>query len=181
MKEVHDFEEKLSESEDQSLEPQWEAFYRGYFPDYHQMVRLKRDGELQKRGVDRLIILQCGKHIYIDEKVIRRWYGHILLEEWSVADYDKESDTLMSGKKVGWALDDSKLCDYVAYCVPERGWCAMIPFQELKTVFRRNIEEWRKEYGNPAVANSPGYQTVCVKVNWDTIVKALQYNMRRRF
>src|SRR5215510_13542765 len=81
---IHRFSDQLEYSSGLSDEPAWIAFYRGLWPDLMLVIRIDRDSEWQRHGVDREIVMPNGKRFYIDEKKRKKDYGDVLLEEWSV-------------------------------------------------------------------------------------------------
>lgn len=179
---VHDFQECLEWSASLSDERSWVEFYRRLWPDMISCVRIDKDSKWQRWGVDREIVLP-GKHVYIDEKKREGdKYTDVLLEEWSVADFDWERREVKNPRKVGWALDADKRCDYVAYSIPANGLCYMLPFELLRSACFHNIPRWRENpRWYPKPAKNPGYVTINVAVPWSELQRALIAEMRRFF
>lgn len=133
---VHDFAERLSHSMELSDEPAWVEFYRRIWPDMISCVRLDADSKLQRAGVDRAVFLPNRQlPVYVDEKKRDKDWGDFLLEEWSKVET----------KKVGWSLDKSKVCDFVAYAVP--GKCHLLPFELLRIACTEHLEQWKLRKG----------------------------------
>lgn len=103
---------------------------------------------MDRAGVDYVATLRRGAEVFVDLKVrrpgcSRYWHDgtpEIALESWSVVPDDDR------GKpgKVGWALDEAKITHYVlAMFAPEDSRaCYMLPFQLLRTAFRRRFNVW---------------------------------------
>jgi len=125
---IHNFQDQLEYSAKLSDEASWVSFYKRLWPDMIAAVRIDKNSQFQKWGIDREILLPNGKRFSIDEKKRKLDYGDLLLEEWSVADFDYENRKVIRGKKIGWALDPEKRCDFVAYAVQSSGKCFLLPF-----------------------------------------------------
>src|SRR5690606_18143943 len=100
----HNFAESLARSEQQADAPWWEQVYRNAFPDFAGMVCVRKDGWAQRGGIDRVITLESGKTVTVDEKVRAESWPDILWEFWS--DHQR--------KLKGWCAK-AMACDYVAY------------------------------------------------------------------
>lgn len=178
---IHDFAERLEWSAELSDEPSWADFYRKLWPDMIACLRIDKDSKWQRWGVDREIVLP-NRHIYIDEKKREKDWGDVLLEEWSVCDYDPRTKKILRGRKVGWALDGEKQCDYVAYAIPSAGKCYMLPFELLRYAFADNLAAWHAiPRFNPTPARNDGYWTANVAVPWPALKMALTKAMERQF
>lgn len=149
---IHNFADSLQASHDAEDLPIWEQVYRIAFPTMQIMVNHRQDGDHQRMGIDRSIILKNSKQITVDEKVRFKPYADILLEVWS----DKEK------KKPGWVAKDL-LCDYIAYAVAPLGICYLLPVPQLRLAWQRNGSKWWANNFKP-VADNGGWKTesVCV-------------------
>jgi hypothetical protein len=127
-------------------------------------VSYEEDPELQLKGVDKIVRLESGKEIYIDEKLRHKWYKDICIEEYS--DYD--------AKKGGW-LADGKLTDWVAYGVVEAGVVFFMPYPILKATVRTHYRKYLDTYGRKFAENKT-YRTSFIPVP----VKVLGEDMRRQ-
>lgn len=105
-------------------------------------IQTIKDIELQKQGVDKKIILDGGKYVLIDEKIRRRWYGDILLEEYS--DYDH--------KIRGW-LFGKKQTDYISYIILPTNTLFLFPFLLLQKVWVENYKIWLLKFGRKFAIN----------------------------
>lgn len=185
---VHDFQERLEWSADLSGEPQWIDFYRNVWPDMIAAVRIDAQSRWQKWGVDRAVFLPGGKCFLIDEKKREKAYQDILLEEWSVCQFDwnaREITGPEDKRKVGWALDAEKQCDFVAYAAPalDPPICYLLPFELLRLCAARNLELWKQssDCRYPVAAKNKGYSTVSIAVPWQRLKEALAQEMRRSY
>ena len=80
---VHEFHESPVVSEAVANEPWWENIYRKVFPYFESMEIVASGTPEQLAGIDRMIRLEGGGVINIDEKVRHTDYDDILLELWS--------------------------------------------------------------------------------------------------
>ena len=179
---IHNFQEQLEYSAQLSDEPAWVAFYKRLWPDMIAAVRIDKNSQFQKWGIDREILLPNGKRFSIDEKKRTKYWGDILLEEWSVADFDYETK-IVKGKKIGWALDPEKRCDFVAYSIPDAGKCFLLPFELTRQAFKANLAAWKAKgpAWYPKAARNEGYITINVAVPYDVFKAALWQQMHRAF
>lgn len=173
---VHNFEESLALSLRLNEESDWVAFYKRIWPDATLIVRVDKYSEMQKQGIDRMVWLPSGKQILIDEKCRDKDYGDILLETVSVA--KRDGNGLVVEQKVGWALDDSKHCDFIAYAIPNASKCYLLPFEIMKEAVRHNLQKWKTTL---RVARNKGYETHNVAVKWVDLAFAMQEQMYRKF
>jgi len=128
-------------------------------------------GQWQKWGVDRVVYLPEGRRVTIDEKKREKDYGDILLETHSVW-YGPES----ASNKLGWALDRTKLCDYVAYAVIPAQKCYLLPLELLQRTCRTNKARWESQF-RERFASNEGYQTRNLPIPWLTLSRALTDEM----
>lgn len=147
----------------------WETIYAKAFPGLQAFTNAREDGELQRHGIDRTLILSSGKAIYIDEKVRRENYGDILLEYVS---NDKKNTP-------GWC-EKPLFCDYIAYAVLPNNTCYMLPVEPLQTAWGRNKKEWIDKYGIKTAKNQ-GYQTLNCPLPINVLFKAIGETLRVKF
>lgn len=178
---THDFHERLEFSARLSDEPAWVCFYQGIWPDMVSAVRLDRDSEWQRDGIDRIVFLANGCQKLIDEKKREATdkrgqpYVDVLLEEWSVFHGDRDGRN-----KIGWALDRKKRCDFVAYAIPLATRCYLLPFELTRLAFTMHRSAWAREFGTRDAKNN-GYVTRNIPVPWVTLYKAIVDQMDRGF
>lgn len=148
----HDFYESLVSSHKASDLPIWEQIYRKSFHDFLAMVDHRQDGEHQRAGIDRSVILENSKQILIDEKI--RWtaYPDIAIEYLS---NDRTGAP-------GWACKPLR-ADYIAYAVAPLGLCYLLPVVQLQQAWIAKGEQW-KETCFKVRATNRGYSTWSVAV-----------------
>ena len=180
---VHSFQERLQFSLDMSSEGDWVSFYRRLWPDAISIVRVDKDSVQQRSGIDRIVILPNGKQITIDEKIREKDYGDILLEEWTVADYDWKNKKLIRGRKIGWTLDPSKTCDFISYAVLSSGVCFLLPYELLRMATAFNLASWKEspDCKYPVPVANEGYTTINIAVPWTILKDQITRQMHRTF
>lgn len=82
----NDFQHDLEFSLEDEL---FNQMYYKKFPHLEQ-IEIVSDIEQQKKGIDKILHLEGGKTIFIDEKKRRKDYGDILIEEYS--DFDNKKN-----------------------------------------------------------------------------------------
>lgn len=179
---VHSFDNSLRQSQKLNAESDWVAFYKRIWPEAMSLVRIDGDCKMQRNGIDRIIVLPTGKQITVDEKCRSRFYGDIALEVTSNG-FFREGEFIE--RKVGWALDDSKQCDFIAYAIPSADRCFLLPFELTKQAVRHNIDRWiargKPDVTWPIDAQNPGYVTRSVGVAWPLLADAIKEQMHRSF
>lgn len=152
MSAVHDFTESLAASHRASDLPIWEEIYRKSFPDFLAMVDHRQDGEHQRAGIDRSVILENSKQILIDEKIRWKPYQDIAVEYLS---NDRTGAP-------GWACKPLR-ADYIAYAIAPLGMCYLLPVIQLQQAWRRKGEIWKASCFIVRAPNS-GYTTLSAAV-----------------
>lgn len=163
---MHSFDDDLAFSHSQADAPWWSAVYQTAFPDLAAMVSVRKDGWAQRGGIDRVLTLESGKTLYVDEKVRREDWPDFALEYWS--DKDK--------RVPGWVAKDLA-CDYIAYAFVPSATCYLLPFQELRRAWRLNRQMWVGTY-TKVVSENPSWTTISVAVPRDVVLSALSSVMR---
>jgi hypothetical protein len=116
--------------------------YEKAFPYFQEMLNHRMDGEHQRAGVDRSIILFNSKQILIDEKVRFRnektgkVYEDVLLEYLS--DVDRSVP--------GWVCKPLR-ADYIAYAIAPLGRCFLLPVPAMQQAWSQHGECWIREHG----------------------------------
>lgn len=165
---IHDFQESLAKSKRQEDAPWWEPTYRKAFPSFHSMMSVRDDGWAQRGGIDRVILLKSGKHIYVDEKVRSKAYPDILLERWS----DRERQT------PGWIQKDLAT-DFIAYAFVPTQTCYVLPFIQLRAAWLIHGRDWieRAERGEngfrATLAKNLGYTTESIAIPVPVLLAAI--------
>lgn len=163
IKQMNNFHRDLEYSFSMSDAPWWEVVYRKAFVDFLGMADIRKNGWCQASGVDRIVILESGTTLKIDEKVRRKDYGDILLEYIS-------NDRTGSP---GW-VEKSLNCDFIAYAFEPSQKCYLLPFQTLRRAWQKRKDEWLK--GKILRAENKGpipYSTLSVAVPIKTLLLEL--------
>jgi hypothetical protein len=175
MNAFHNFADSLAASHKASDLPLWETVYRQAFPQFLTMVDHRDDGEHQRAGIDRSVILANSKQLLIDEKI--RWpqagtgrvFTDILLEHTS-------NDRT---KAPGWVCKPLR-ADYIAYAIAGLGLCYMLPVIQLQVAWAKHGDQWRQEYFEAAAQNS-SYRTLSTAVPVDVLFRAIGGALRVKF
>lgn len=162
---LHNFERSLAISHNYSEAPWWNEIYKRAFNGLVTTVSVRQDGWAQRAGVDRVIVLKCGRIITVDEKVRQKDYGDIALERWSNE----------SRKIPGW-IQKPLNCDFIAYAVAPSKCCYLLPTLILQKAWRMYGRQWIKDYDRIA-ANNGSYVTVSVGVPVEILMSALSNAM----
>ncbi len=158
---IHDFHKSLALSDAVSLEPWWEEVYRKAFPYFKSMERVPAGTPQQRAGVDRIVHLQGGAAIFVEEKVRHSDHDDILLEILSSEEH----------RTHGWACKQLG-CEYVAYAFLPSRRCYFFPFQQLQKALANNWNRWRSEC-ETVLAKNRGYTTVSLAVPIDVLQRAI--------
>ncbi len=172
---MHDFKTSLALSHSASDLPIWEEIYRNAFPAFAGMIDHRADGEHQRAGIDRSVILENANQILIDEKV--RWknaitgvvYEDIALEVWSSEEH----------KTPGWVCKPIR-ADYIAYAIAPLGKCYLLPVIQLQSAWVKNRHEWLSKFRQIRAKNN-GYTTVSVGIPVNVLMSAIGANLRLSF
>jgi len=171
---IHNFNDSLAISHEHAKAWWWTPIYSQSFRDFAGMGYMTEDGWPQRHGVDRVIWLQSGKMIAVEEKVRLENYNDVLLEIWSVWHEDKTKRTK------GWATRDDLVCHYLTYVIIPSQQYFLFPFPQLRQAVRANGKEWRKKAKARCdgfyVKESPneGYITKNLIVPTDVILSAVK-------
>lgn len=176
---TNNFARSLDRSHRASDLPIWEECYIQFFPKMQGMHVHAQDGDHQRTGVDRTVIMSNGKVVSVDEKIREKnrktgkVYSDIALEEWS--DFDR--------KVAGWVIKEL-LCDYIAYAILPLGKCYLLPVLQLQQAWLHEGEIWKSMF--PRVAaynefNGRKWLTVSWGIPVDILFKAIGGCLRARF
>lgn len=158
---VRDFREELAFSRDENIARVLDNTYRKMFLNLTD-IKYVTDIDLQKKGVDKILVFG-KKEYYIDEKIRKKGYGDILLEEYSV--YEQ--------RIIGW-LGRDHLTDYISYVVKPAKYLYFLPFLLLQRAWVKNYKLWYTQYGQKFAPNK-GYSTsnipVPVRVLFESICR----------
>lgn len=139
MQHEHNFSESLAASHAAEDLPLWVEVYRAAFPTMIDFLNHRKDGQHQRNGIDRSIILENGKQILIDEKVRGRnkktgkVYPDIALEFMSD----------VARGQPGWVCKPL-LADLIAYAIAPLGKCYLLPVVQLQQAWVKHGAIWKK-------------------------------------
>jgi len=163
---VHDFDDSLALSHQYSNARWWLEVYRKAFPNMRACVNVRKDGWAQRAGIDRVLTLECGRQIKIDEKVRLENWDDILLERWS----DE------ARRIPGW-IQKPLACDFIAYAFVPTCTCYLLPTLTLQRAWRLCGRDWCARH-KEIRAHNPNYVTVSVAVPIAELFAAISNAMR---
>jgi len=161
MSNIHDFHESLALSETVAEASWWEDIYRSAFPFFKSMEIVPSGTPEQHVGIDRIIRLEGGGVIYVDEKVRHNNYDDILLE----------TQSSVESKTWGWACKPLQ-CDYIAYVFLPGKQCYIFPFPQLQKALWNHWDDWRHKYKTVKSPNR-GYTTSSLAVPITVLQQAI--------
>jgi len=167
------FYESLKQSHAASDLPLLRECYQKFFPDMLSMHDHRKDGQHQRNGIDRSIVLSNGKCLWIDEKIrgrnriTKRVYQDIAVEECS------------SWNSPGWVIKPL-LCDFIAYAIGPLGRCYLLPVQQLQKAWQDNGAEWKQHY-HKIEANNGTYTTISWGIPVPILFSAIGNCLRTTF
>jgi len=155
-----DLQFSLDSRDDKSLN----ELYHKAFPHLKKII-IVDDLKMQKRGIDKILIMASGKEILVDEKKRRKDYGDILLEEYS--NFEK--------KEWGW-LNRSKYTDYIVYVIVPSKKVYFLPFLLLQKAWLKNYPDWLKAYGQEFAKNQ-FYTTSNIPIPTTVLLESIKTEM----
>lgn len=169
---THDFTECLEQSHQCEDAPYWIEIYQNAFPNLQAAISHRKDGQHQRNGIDRSLILDNGKQLFVDEKARFGKYGayrgDILLE------YVSNNVT----GALGW-VEKPLLADYIAVAFTVSGHAFLLPVPQMQAAWQKHKDEWVSKYSVPPAQNR-SYQTLncCVPTSelYAAIGKMLRVN-----
>lgn len=167
---VHNFQDSLAFSHSCDELSIWSEIYRKAFPSMVTMVNHRANGDHQKAGIDRSIILENSKQLLVDEKARRFTYRNDILLEYLSND--------RTGA-LGW-VEKPLLCDYIAYAFIYDGLAFLLPVPQMQTAWNINKTEWLRKYDYKSAPNA-GYKTLSCPVPTDVLFKAIGAALRITF
>ena len=156
----NNLDDQLNQSNNDSQLPFWDKLYRKVFGDTFAGSIICPNKDLQRLCIDRVVILNDGKTILVEEKLREKDYSDILLEYLSVKEREK----------VGWAVNDDCIANYLVYGKKPTGDFYVFPFKELRNVAKAYKDKWGKEYNYIDAWNPKGkYTTQSIPVPVDVL------------
>lgn len=159
---VNEFRSDLRFSQAASDEPFWDEIYRKAFPDMAAHMVIDTNSQAQRLGIDRVITLNSGKTLYVDEKKRRQSWGDILLEYIS-------ADTTGAP---GW-IEKPLQIDYLAYAFMDVRRAYLFPWQMLRRVWLHYKDVWLGSY-KIVPAQNRNYTTYSVAVPINELLAAVK-------
>lgn len=159
---IHNFDDSLKKSHASEELQFWTDLYNKAFRNNFGIHNHRADGEHQRKGIDRSVILDNGKTIWVDEKSrYRADTGDIMLEYVSA---DNKNTP-------GW-VEKPLLCDYIAYAfIPSRK-AYLLPVQQLQYSWQDHKQDWIGKYGTLKAKNK-NYNTLNCPVPIDVLFPAI--------
>lgn len=158
---LHNFSDQLKFSEEASDALFWDKVYRKAFPGLVNHMPTPGDFDTQRAGIDRLILLNNGRVIRIDEKKRRAVYNDILLEYISVD----------STNAPGW-IEKNLTIDYLAYAFMPTRKVYLFDWLTLRRAWVANRDQWKATYRKIPAKNN-GYTTWSVAVPIYVVQRAI--------
>jgi hypothetical protein len=167
---MNDFAKDLEYSHACEDEVCWRQIYQAAFPTMLAMPNHREDGQHQRNGIDRSIILSNSKQLLIDEKARRiKDTGDIMLEYIS----NDRTNT------PGW-VEKSILADYIAYAFIPSGTAYLFPVVQLQGAWAKKRDEWIARYGTRKAQNA-GYWTHNCPVPTNALFQSIGQMLRVNF
>jgi hypothetical protein len=172
---TNNFHEQLRQSHEAHALPLWEEMYKKAFPGMVAMHDHPKNGYWQQAGIDRTIVLDTSKVVYIDEKV----RGRNRLTGKVYSDIAVEYVSNDNTGSLGWA-EKPLAADYIAYAIAPLGIGYMLPVQQFQTAWLRNKDGWLLKYGYKEAKNR-GYNTLFCPVPVNALFPAIGGELRIAF
>lgn len=175
---LHDFAASLAAEQDDCLQA-WldHEVYPAAIPRSPAQVLRAEQMCWQKHGVDRIVLFTGpdGRPAMrtFDHK-IRDWASDrdVLLEVWSACQWDADRGAPTGPAAAGWAVDPSKITDWILYAWAPLGRAILLPFPELRDWLNQDLIR-RPLGGREQVARNDGYQTVNVAIPTGDLLSAV--------
>lgn len=171
----HNFKESLAFSHAAEDLPIWREVYPKFFPNMIAMHSHRDDGQHQRNGIDRSVILANSKQVLIDEKV--RGRNKITNEVYEDIALEFLSDA--ERKVPGW-VRKPLLADYIAYAIAPLGICYMLPVVPLQKAWLENCSQWRTKYKTINAKNN-GWTTASLCVPASVVLGSISDWMSAAF
>lgn len=139
---THEFLSDVKISLELDSNKKFDSYYKNAFPNLKE-IAIEENLDLQKKGYDKIITLQNGKKIFVEEKVRYTKYKDILFE------YISNSKT----GATGWCEKDI-YADFIAYIfVDKKIEFHLFPAQNFLRVWKDNKKFWLEKYGYKIARN----------------------------
>ena len=166
---MHTFADSKRMSEEASRGLDWFAIYKRAFPALAAIADNSALGQHQWSGIDRTLVMESGKTVWVDEKVRGRSKGTGKVYEDIALEVISNDRT----GRPGW-VTEPLLADYIAYAIIPLGRCFLLPVLQLQEAWRRHGEAWTRRYRTRKARNSDrGYSTIFVPVPVPVLFQAM--------
>jgi len=173
---LHDFYECRAQSHAAEDLPLWREIYERAFGDC-TIISHRADGEHQRAGIDRSIILPDATRLLIDEKI----RGRNRTTNKVYADIALEFEHRYTNGRVlpGW-VNKPLRCHYIAYAIAPLGKAYLLPVIQLQAAWRKNQETWKSNF-NVITARNHGYSTLSLTIPVADLFRAIGDAFRVNF
>ena len=134
--------------------------YMEFFWDEFYDVEVVYDKKRQFMWIDKVIFLQNGCEVSIDDKIRFKYYWDILLEEWS--NYED--------RRVWWACRDDLATDYIFYYFADKKKCFVFSHRDIYQCIKDNYQELKK-YRNNSTTKSDKVEKWYYTTTFFTVTK----------
>ena len=135
---IFDFRQEFASADTERVHARVEKFVRQRFPD---VLTIRRAAPANDRaGADINLEFGHGQFRFIDIKVRKVDY-----RQFGRPDVALEVVSNKERGSPGWALDDSKLTDYILFLWQDTGRMLMHDARALRAVTRKHLPRWMKE------------------------------------
>lgn len=167
MNKIRNFKEDLEMTENEDLDNLMNNFYLSKVKNISKVKKVNYDKypNLQKLGVDRVVLLKNGKKLLIEEKFRFNVYNDIFIETHS------------SDNKLGWIKKESRTDILVYYIIPLNT-IYVFDFRKLKIKFNKWNTEWLLRYGYTRSKNK-NYTSKGICIPIDILENHLKTNMKK--
>ena len=155
---IYEFQKDLSTSQQEASDADWYSIYEKMFVDFNNMGFVK-DKETQAQQIDRVILLNNGAEINVEEKV--DYYNNQRVALELVADVEHH--------KLGW-MEKPSNSQWLAYKKQALGQCLFLPMRALKEAYKANAGKWQALAANEQEdykfgrAQNKGYSSISLLV-----------------
>lgn len=158
----NDFNKQNNKSHSAEVTEFWLAVYMQYFSNMVCWMSPTQKCKAQFAGIDRVILLDNSRTVFIDEKIREKEWGDILFE------YVSNNKTMSKG----W-MDKDLTIDYLAYGFLDTEKAYIFDWRVLKRIWRFYKNKWIAQY--PKIeAKNKGYTTISVAVPISEVLKRYQ-------
>lgn len=155
------FNTDLEYSLNGDFETEINNFYYRTFPNIKSITNT--DMSFQKLGIDKIINLNNGISITVEEKRRRKGYVDILLEY--VSNNNSSRD--------GWVMTCE--ADYLIYIIENTNKIYVLPMPLLKLAWLEHKEEWIELY--TVYGTNKNYKSLCAAIPVGVLINAIAYKM----